>query len=207
MKYKITNNIGIDVSSVLLLFALSLLLSACTLAKVQVDVVSERTALENQVLGSYNAIDREMLLTASVRGVDSKGEIRKPPQRSPEQKDAMMAMRTLSFHEDDTEAFKRLGWAGENMNGLLTTFPVVKSAAPDDLKDFAEGYSEEEFNEVIRQVNEARMVVMQRVIDVNEEFSDSDLPEIQRVFGKINREKALPGEKIQNEDSSWIVKK
>ena len=38
--------------------------AGCTLAQVKVDVVSERTSLENQVLGTYNALDREMLLVA-----------------------------------------------------------------------------------------------------------------------------------------------
>ena len=45
---------------------LSLLTACGNFAQVKVEVVSERTALENQVLGTYNAIDREMLLTASV---------------------------------------------------------------------------------------------------------------------------------------------
>ncbi|MBW1790345.1 MAG: DUF1318 domain-containing protein, partial [Deltaproteobacteria bacterium] len=31
-------------------------LFGCTLAEVQVNVVSERTALENQVLGAYNSL-------------------------------------------------------------------------------------------------------------------------------------------------------
>ncbi|HMA67919.1 MAG TPA: hypothetical protein VKO20_08875, partial [Desulfosalsimonadaceae bacterium] len=41
-----------------------LLLSACTLAQVDVEMVSERTALENQVLGTYNSLDAQMLLAA-----------------------------------------------------------------------------------------------------------------------------------------------
>ena len=62
---------------------LILLLCGCTLARVQVDVLSQRTVLENQVLGTYNALDREMLLVASVRGVDAAGNIRQPPKHSP----------------------------------------------------------------------------------------------------------------------------
>ena len=91
-----------------------ILFTGCTLAKVDIDVVSERTALENQVLGTYNSLDNEMLLVASVRGVDSKGNIKKPPKKSQEHKDAIEAMQIQSFHADDLQALKKLGWVGEN---------------------------------------------------------------------------------------------
>ena len=52
---------------IFILFIL-LLISGCTLANVKVEMLSERTALENQVLGSYNSLDSQMLLAASVRG-------------------------------------------------------------------------------------------------------------------------------------------
>ena len=54
----------------------------CTLADVKVEMLSERTALENQVLGSYNALDSQMLLAASVRGVDTSGNISWPPEHT-----------------------------------------------------------------------------------------------------------------------------
>ena len=92
-------------------------LAGCTLAKVDVNVVSQRTALENQVLGSYNALSDDVLLVASVRGVDPTGKIETPPRKSREYQNAVTAMETLAFHEDDVDAFKRLGWVGENNSG------------------------------------------------------------------------------------------
>jgi len=194
------------------LFGLILIvLTGCTLAEVQVNVVSERTALENQVLGSYNSLGQEMLLVASVRGVDPLGKIETPPRKSQGYKDAIEAMQTLAFHADDVEAFKRLGWTGENNQGFLTPFPIKKAfpikGASQNLKELAARYPEKEFAAVIQQVNTARDVVMKRVVEINEDFTTNDLPKIRRVFGNINRENALPGEKIQKEDGSWIVKK
>lgn len=185
----------------------ALALAGCTLAQVKVDVVSERTALENQILGTYNALDREMLLVASVRGVDSAGQIQEPPRRSGEAADAMEAMQVLAFHDDDLQAFRRLGWVGENAEGLLTPFPLVKQGVPDDLKDFARRYGEEEFRTVVGEINRAREVVMRRVVALNEGLSDGDLPKVRRVFGRLNAESALPGEKIQLQDGAWTVKK
>ena len=182
------------------------LLFGCTLAQVQVNVVSERTALENQVLGSYNALSQDVLLVASVRGVDPMGRIQTPPRRSKDYQDATASMQTLAFHADDLEAFKRLGWVGENNDGLLTSFPMNKDSIPEDLKAFALRYQEKEFNTVLGEINAAREVIMRRVVEINDNFSMDDLPKIGRVFGKINRENALPGEKIQTEDGSWKVK-
>ncbi|MFH1350531.1 MAG: DUF1318 domain-containing protein [Pseudomonadota bacterium] len=178
----------------------------CTLAEVRVSVVSERTALENQVLGSYNSLTQDVLLVASVRGVDPMGRIQTPPRTSREHQDAIEAIQILSFHEDDVAAFKRLKWVGENNEGLLTAFPMGKEDVQEDLKGFAARYGAEEFNTVVKEVNTAREVVMRRVVEVNENFTKEDLPKIRKVFGKLNRENALPGERIHNEEGVWVVK-
>ena len=188
------------------LLGVFLFLAGCSLAAVKVDVVSERTALENQVLGTYNALDQDMLLAASVRGVDSQGRIRKPPARSREHKDVVEAMQIQAFHADDIDAFKRLKWIGENNRGLLTPFPMGKARIPEDLKEYAVAFKPEEFNTIVAQVNEARQVLMQRVIEINENLTEEDLPKIQKIFGNLNAENALPGEKIQTEDGKWTAK-
>ncbi|UCF95002.1 MAG: DUF1318 domain-containing protein [Desulfobacterales bacterium] len=179
----------------------------CTLAHVKVDVVSERTALENQVLGTYNALDQEMLLVASVRGVDSSGRIQQPPKQSQEQQDAILAVQTLAFHADDLQIFRRLGWVGEDNAGHLVAFPMALENVPEEFSDFARRYPQDEFAAVIEAINRAREVMMRRVIAMNENFTEADLPQIRQVFAKLNRENAQPGEKIQAEDGSWTVKK
>jgi len=184
----------------------ALALSACTLAKVDVSVVSERTALENQVLGSYNALTRDVLLVASVRGVDPTGAVKTRPKKSREHQNAVEAVETLAFHEDDVDAFKRLGWVGEDNQGRLAPFPMQQDHVPEDLEAFAARYTQAEFDSVVAQVNQARDVIMQRVVDTNPDLTDKDLPQVRRIFARLNREKALPGEKIQAEDGKWTVK-
>ena len=188
-------------------FLLSLfLLGGCTLAKVDVNVVSERTSLENQVLGTYNRLSEEVLLVASVRGVSPTGKIEARPQRSPEQQDATRALETISFHADDLESFKRLGWVGENREGLITAFPrEIPKNLPSDLKTFATLYNEEEFRQVIEEVNRSREVLMQRVVQTNENFTAKDLPVIRKVFAKMNRQSSAPGTKVQADDGTWGI--
>ena len=181
-------------------------ISGCTLAKVDVEVLSERTALENQVLGTYNALDNEMLLAASVRGVDARGNIRKPPIQSGEQKDVLTAMRLTAFHEDDVQLFKKLGWVGENNDGLLSPFPMDMTTVPEDLAETAGRFTKEEFDYILSQVHDSRMVIMKRVIALNEDLTDEDFPKIKKVFAKMNAEKLNPGEKYQTTDGIWLTK-
>ncbi|MDQ7834057.1 MAG: DUF1318 domain-containing protein [Humidesulfovibrio sp.] len=182
-------------------------LSGCTLAEVKVNVASERTSLENQILGSYNSLSEETLLVASVRGVDPLGRIQTPPRKSREQQDAITAMQVTSFHADDVDAFKRLGWVGEDNKGLLTGFPLTRDNAPDDLKDFAARYQQNEFNAVLAEVNRARDTIMRRAIETNASLTQADLPKVRGVFAKLNEDTAKPGEKVQTPDGAWTVKK
>ena len=183
------------------------ILAGCTLAKVDVEVLSERTALENQILGTYNSLDREMLMVASVRGVDTQGKINKPPARSREQQDAIAAIQLIDFYSDDIADFKKLGWVGENNQGLVEPFDMDKKQVPDPLKEFAERFTRKEFESIVQEVNQARQVIMQRVIDMNENLRESDLPKVQRIFAGLNAEKADIGDKIQDEQGAWIQKK
>lgn len=181
-------------------------LSGCTLAEVKVNVASERTSLENQILGSYNSLSEETLLVASVRGVDPLGRIQTPPKVSREKQDAVAAMQVLSFHADDVDAFKRLGWAGEDNQGMLKAFGISRDKAPDDLRDFAARYREQEFRSVITEVNRAREVVMRRAVETNANLTQADMPKVRAVFAKLAADTAKPGDRYQNAEGAWTVK-
>ncbi len=191
----------------ILFFLLLTVISGCTLADIKVEMLSERTALENQVLGSYNSLDSQMLLAASVRGVDTSGNINPPPEHSREYKDTISAMQIIDFHADDLDTFKRLGWAGENNQGLVEPFSNDRTDVPDEFKSFADRYSAKEFDFVISKINESREKIMLRVIQMNENLTESDLPEVRKIFAKINMEKTRPGDKIQDTEGNWLIKK
>ena len=183
-----------------------LFLTGCTLARVNVNVVSERTTLENQVLGSYNSLNNDLLLVASVRGVDPSGNVIKQPKRSSEHMESVTAMQVIAFHADDLASFKRLGWAGEDNKGLVTPFKMNKTDIPEDLVDFSNRFKPDEFNSIIDEINRAREIVMKRVVEINENFTLKDMSEIQKIFAKLNRENALAGERVQDENGDWIIK-
>ena len=189
----------------LLLFGF-VIFPGCTLLNVKVNVVSERTSLENQVLGSYHSLDQEALLVSSVRGVDPKGRIKTPPPASQDKKDVIAAMQVIDFYADDIRLFKASGWLGENNRGLLSSFPMEKNTLDEALKREVARYSEAEFKTITDAVNQSRKAVMQRVIDMNTTLSEKDMPEIEKVFGKLNAQNAKEGERVQLPEGSWKTK-
>ena len=182
------------------------LLGGCVTDPVRDDGPVERTPMENRVLGAYNALSDEVLLTASARGVDPLGNAGRPARQSRQQQDVLEAMRVMAFHADDVDAFKRLGWAGEGNDGLLAPFEMNRDNVPAGLREFASGYGQEQFDSVIAAVNGARELVMRRVVEDDDRLSDTDLPKVRRVFGELNAERALSGDKIQMADGTWTVK-
>jgi len=185
---------------------LLVLLGGCTLAEINVEVAGERTSLEKQVLGSYNALTQRAMLSSSVRGVDPLGNVERPPELSADGQEALDAVQTLAFHADDLDAFRRLGWVGEGNDGLLARFPMDREGAPDDLAGFADGYGQNEFEAVVSEINASRLVLMRRVIRTDDRFTEADFPEIRTVFARLNARRALPGERIQGPDGQWTVK-
>ena len=87
---------------------------------VGVTVVDERTALENQVLGTYQELNQEVLLVASVRYIDPKGKLQKSPEIPPGKKQVIRALQRSSFNKDDIDQLKQRGVLGENNEGGLT---------------------------------------------------------------------------------------
>jgi hypothetical protein len=163
---------------------------------VEVTVVDERTALENQILGSYKEMDKEVLLLASVRAIDKKGKLIQAAKVPSGKRKVIHAIQRSSFNMDDIRRFKRLGVIGENNQAeisILNMGVVEKNEVV-----FLENLVKEE--------NEDRLVVMNRVLEVNEDLSNKDFSSVRKVFSSLNRDKAEVGDMIQTEDGKWIKK-
>ena len=178
----------------------ALWLSACgKLVDVDVTVVDQKTALENQILGSYEELGNDMLLLASVRSVDEEGKLKTVAEIPPGKKAAIRAMQRQEFNRDDIQMFKQTGIAGEGNAGVLIFFDNEKTLKDPQFKSFSQA--------IIKEENEDRLTILKRTIATNEAFSEGDLPKVREIFASLNRDSAQPGEKIQKENGDWTVKK
>lgn len=173
-----------------------LVVAGCGGPLVGVTVVDERTALENQILGTYEELNQEVLLVASVRYIDPKGKLVKSPEIPPGKKNVIRAIQRSSFNKDDLDRFKDQDILGENNEGGITLLAPDKIAP--DQRPFVDNLMKEE--------NADREIIMQRVIETNENFSDKDLLRVRKTFAALNRDKARAGDMIQLDNGQWIKK-
>ena len=171
-------------------------LVACGGPLVGVTVVDERTALENQVLGTYQELNQQVMLVASVRYIDPKGKLKQTQELPPGKKDVVRALQRVSFNKDDLNRYKSLGVIGENNEGGITLLE------PEKIEPANQAF----VDNLIKEENEDRDAIMNRIIETNETLSSTDLPRVHKMFAALNRDKALKGERIQLDSGKWIQK-
>jgi uncharacterized protein YdbL (DUF1318 family) len=171
-------------------------LPGCGGPLVGVTVVDERTALENQVLGTYEELNQEVLLVASVRYIDPKGKLKPTPEVPPGKKNVIRAIQRASFNKDDIDRLKEKAILGENNEGGLTLLA----------KDKVEPKQQAFVNNLVQEDNADRDIIMRRVIETNEKLSEKDLPRVRKMFAALNRDKAREGDMIQLENGKWVNK-
>ena len=125
---------------------LVLVLAGCggKLVDINVTIVDQKTALENQILGSFEELSNEVLLLASVRSIDEEGKL-KPVTEIPKGKlRALRAMQRQEFNRDDIQGFKQTLCAGEGNDGYLKFFDNERTKTDAQFKEFAEAIIAEE---------------------------------------------------------------
>jgi hypothetical protein len=168
------------------------LLSGCTF---NFELTSQRTALENQVMGTYKELDDDLVLVTSVRSPGNAKAL------STRQKRAIDARQNQEFNRDDLEELKNLEIVGETSRGTVALVPKEFTKKATSVKDkikLAEIIIDEE--------NADRKVVWQRIIETNVNLNEKNLPDIQSTYAKMQRDQTLPGQWFQNEEGIWQKK-
>lgn len=148
-------------------------------------VIDTKTQLENQVLGTFERLEQDLILASSVRGKKDRG-------LSGLQREALEAAMMREFYRDDIEALKDQRVVGEANTGLLLL--LSRPASPDQARDA---------ERLIRRENESRDVIMRRAIQLHRDLSEKDLPLVRRIFARLNQETARPGHRVQRPDGRW----
>ena len=173
----------------------ALILSACVSAKI--NVVDERTALENQILGSYEDLDRDLQMVASVRAVDTEGQSKPVPNFHQVRQQAIEARQTQQFNRDDVDELKGAGCLGEGADGLLKARDCPDGAKPDVAQ---------RVERMLKSENACRQVLLDFVVTTSPDLTRTDQPQVQKAYARMNREAAAPGHWIQQDDGKWIRK-
>ena len=148
--------------------------------------LDRKTQLENQVLGSFQRLEQDLILASSVRGE------RPAAKLSPLQREAVEAMMSRAFNKDDVDALKQEQVVGEANTGMLSIRTPPKEPA-----------LAKRVAALVQQENRDRMVIINRVIQLDPQLGDKDLPEVKRIFYRLNLQTAQPGDLVQREAGDW----
>lgn len=188
-----------NIGRMIVLISAPILLTGCSF---NFELTSQKTALENQVMGSYKELDDEVLLMASVRGVNKDGTKKEAKIASDNAKKAQSAKQNQDFNRDDLDEFKERQIVGESNSGEVIILPkgtgLAETAPQEDLK-LAQAIAGEE--------NRDRDTIIQRIISSNENLNSKDLPDTKRVYRKTIVDASPTGTWIQNTDGLWERKK
>jgi hypothetical protein len=161
----------------------------------RINVVDERTALENQILGRYQELDESLLQLASVRaGTEGDGALDQAAFRDA----AIRARRVQRFVQDDVEELLRLGCVGEGRAGRLQ--PRSCEAASQDAK------LAERIERVTRLENESRQAILSFVLETTPELTRKDLHRLEAAWARLRAEQAPSGAWLENPEGTWAKK-
>jgi len=176
------------------IFISGVILSSCSIKAPEVTVTGEKTALENQVIGTFEKIENETWLVASVR---SSGK-RKKTDISAEQQRVLEAVRNRKFNLDEINEYKHDGIVGENNHGLLELRLAGGKADDPEYK--------RRVKELVAEENQDRKIIMNRVYEINEEAAEVGKDKVYQIFASMHQDQTKPGEWIQLESGAWIQK-
>ncbi|MCK5796733.1 MAG: DUF1318 domain-containing protein [Deltaproteobacteria bacterium] len=161
-------------------------------------VLDRQMEIEKQLLGRLSRLEAEVILASSVRGAPKErkgeGKVSAMPTVSPLRRELLRVQRDRAFRADDIDDIEDRGVAGEAKTGLL------EIVAPP-----TEARARQRVEALVRVENADRERLFRAVIAIDVTLSSRDLPLLRRIFAKLRRSTARPGQKVQGDDGRWIT--
>jgi uncharacterized protein YdbL (DUF1318 family) len=158
------------------------------------EITSQRTALENQVMGVYQDLDDEVLLLSTMRS---------PPNGNASSKKIAGEMlehrRNQQFNRDDIEEMKDRGWIGERVDGHLGIIAknLVSSKHPKEMALL---------QALINEENHDREAIWAHILTRISDASSYGIKQVGRAYGDMQRSKLSVGQWYEDENGVWRKK-
>ena len=175
--------------STLLIF-LSLSLSSCA---INFELTSQRTALENQILGTYEEIDSELYMISSVRGIEDSS--------SSKNNRVKFSRQNQIFNRDDIDELKSDQILGETYEGTIMVLPSGKGLVSQATKKKLSLA-----RILVKEENRDRTVIWKNTIEENQNLTMSDMGKVRETYALQIFEKAKAGHWFRRKAEGWIQK-
>ena len=170
------------------------IIAGCSVKAPEVNITGEKTALENQVIGTYREIEQDAWTLASVRSATPGQQ----PTMSQEKKLVFEAVQGRKFNRDDIDEFKKSEIIGENNKGLVEIRDTKKLDVDPELKN--------RVATIVDNENKYRGIIMDRIVLLNEQAAEAGTDNVGKIFAKMNHDNSEPGTWIQSDDGKWMQK-
>ncbi len=179
---------------ILLLFFIVLLFTQCSVKTPEITLTGEKTALENQVLGNYEQVENDIWVTASSRA----GKTQRDTLRSARQQNVLDALRARKFNQDEISELKKAHVIGENNQGFVE---ILGGEQYDNNPQYRNMV-----NRIVEDENQARRVIYQRLVTVNNRAKYTAETRVKSVFASMRQQESPAGTMIQKADGTWVEK-
>jgi len=163
----------------------------CSIKSPEFTITGQKTNLEQQVLGSYQHLRDDAIVTTSVR---TSGDAL---QSDGQQQVVLQAMRNQKFNKDEIDELKRDKVVGENNRGFLEVRATSKYESDDSYKKLVDSLVDVENND--------RRIIYQRVLLMSQ-LSQEEEQQTHSIFANMQIEQSPPGTPIQQPSGEWIEK-
>jgi hypothetical protein len=154
--------------------------------------VGQKSAYERQLAGTYDELDQELALVASVRQANL-GE--PAPEGAPDVRaKALGARRRQLFNQDDLDELKRQGCLAENHTGQLETHECQTSAPEAVAKRLERMVGEE---------NQDRQAIIDLALLLDTALTPADRPALQKVYAELMLRRSPAGTWVQSDGDAW----
>jgi uncharacterized protein YdbL (DUF1318 family) len=179
---------------ILVLGVFLILFAECSVKAPELNVTGEKTALENQVLGTFQKIENDAWLIASTRAIGNTTTV----QAVGEKKQVLDAVQNRKFNKDDIDELKRSKLVGENNQGYLQVLAQPRYQADSEYQRYVD--------QIVGEENRDRKIIFERILALNESAADAGMNKYSQVLARLNYDNSEPGTMIQDEEGHWLEK-
>ncbi len=167
----------------------------CVRANIQ--IVDQRTALENQIIGSYEELSKDLQLLSSVRAVEQDANHPAQQALSKIRTQALRARQVQQFIQDDVDSLKAAGCLGESMDAMIRPRPCELSSDPRKARLIVR---------VTNLENSARKTLMDFIIATSPNLTSDDRKALANTWASMRIQRAKAGQWVQGPDGKWKKK-
>ena len=166
----------------------------CIIKMPEFTLTGEKTAMENQILGSFEQLSDQSLNTTSLRT----SGVRQSEAASEHKQAVLDAVQSQKLNRIEILELKQDKVIGENNEGYLEILPTDRYKNDPQYK--------KRVDYIVAEENRNREIIYQQVVALNYDAEEIDSAEVNRIFTTMQIESSPPGTMIQQPDGDWVEK-